>query len=184
MGCRIEVLCSIHSCLTPYASCLVGSTFCMLEGILSWWNRVICLFFSCKQVQPCHVNFIRRRIHTALLQSLRINVINDWCCWMSFEKTTVAWSHAFQTSQANFFPLPRNADITSQPLKAWENRISLFFFSRPSTEQISWTVIHFRPCLWWEAIHSFARPSSFSDGKDNTWWQQALSCVAYNKAHD
>ena len=120
--------------------------------------------------------------------------------WLSFlkKKTVDASGHTFHVCHALFFPLPRNADTTSQPVKAWKNR-RLFDFSGPIEGLISCMGIHFKLCPWPKATHSFSTPRSCRIGRPLTamtrtagfnynifvtvccsvFWMQEDSCVCF-----
>ena len=50
-------------------------------------------------------------------------------CFERLENTGVISSNALQVFQADFLPLLRNADVVSEPVKAWKNRRPLALVS-------------------------------------------------------
>ena len=50
-------------------------------------------------------------------------------CFERFENTGVIISNALKIFQDDFLPLFRNADVVSEPVKAWKNRRTLVLVS-------------------------------------------------------
>ena len=68
-----------------------------------------------------------------------------------------------QVCHADFFPLPRKAETTSQLVKAWTNVIPLPF-SGPTERYSSCTGIHLIFLPWTNATHSCCRPIAWRVG--------------------
>ena len=144
------------------------------KGSLSRWDRLKRPLLSSKEFQPCI-------IHTRNSAGPIVHY-NHKFLWsssptvggylLSYLKTLDATLHTFHVCQADFLPLPRNADTTSQPVKAWKKRIPLVF-SGPITE----TVMYWNPFQ----VSSLTKGNpQLLQAKFLQGWQNRYYCYYYN----
>ena len=90
---------------------------------------------------------------------LKLLVDNGWVYWR------FRWHHRMHSMSATQISslFPWKPDTTSQPVKAWKNRIPPTF-SSPIEDTTLWTGIHRVLAPWPNAINKFSSPRSCKDG--------------------